>query len=825
MLTSTVRRRPFTVFRLVAVTLLVGAPLLAAQQPAESSAREVSSRQGLIPNVGQYPDYVLWTWTSASLAATATESTLVTHERDAEADAWLPRLSIEWAPSGGAQSATWAQPLDGEMVYLKSAGQAARTWSYGRLELHTPEGEPLFSASVRQGRLDMSIGEPATCRIRSSKTPGVWHEIVRDEFTSRIGAFRLDVTRASGTHGALGLRLALDAGDGSTQAGAALPGLAWATFMGGSEQDVVREALLGADETVVAVGWTESPNYPTTPDALDSELGGNIDGLVTRVAADGSQLLSSSFLGGVWFDDIRAGELRSDGRVVVAGWTSSPEFPVTTGAFLETKKGVVDVFVTVLNPEANAIEASTFLGGAVSHQGTVVATEPRAIALRPDGGVVVAGKTSAIDFPITPGAVEAEFPTEDQAAFVTRLSPDLGHLEYSTFLGGSGQVSVLSVAVSSDGEATVVGQGDKDFPITPGTFGTIVNPLTSVAFIARLSEDGSRYVYTTVLNGFEGKTSLHDVVDAGGGEIVACGPVGTPDLPVSPDAFGGEPSAGICCFPDAYVLRIAAGATHVVWGSYLGGLDQENSPLGLAVGPSGVITVVGSTRSTDFPTTAGSTLPDDPPGAQELYVTRFHPDGKQLSYSTYLGGPGSDGGPTGSSHRGPVFLVPDGSVIVSGTAGPGFPTTPGAAFGTHMGALDGMVARLTMLPAGVERFGAPSPDELGGPRLSVHHAPLLDTTDFALLVTGAPPDSAGLLAFAAGGLPAPIAAAGAQLWLQPESLWLVPWSTDERGFSQARLAIPNLPALIGFSSAAQSFWMQPEGWVASDALSVVVGEG
>ena len=90
----------------------------------------------------------------------------------------------------------------------------------------------------------------------------------------------------------------------------------------------------------------------------------------------------------------------------------------------------------------NGLLYGTYLGGSDQD-------EPRDVAVGPDGSTYVAGWTFSRDFPTTPGAFDTTNDNGD--AFVSRLDPTGSNLVYSTFLGGSGIDTGLSIAVGPDG--------------------------------------------------------------------------------------------------------------------------------------------------------------------------------------------------------------------------------------------------------------------------------------------------------------------------------------------------------------------------------------
>jgi hypothetical protein len=125
----------------------------------------------------------------------------------------------------------------------------------------------------------------------------------------------------------------------------------------------------------------------------------------------------------------------------------------------------------------------------------------------------------------------------------------------------------------------------------------------------------------------------------------------------------------------------------LVYSSYLGGGSLENTSHAIAVDAAGNAYVAGTTRSTDFPTTAG-VLDTTLDGTHDIAVTKLNPSGSGQVYSTYLGGPSAD---TGAE----VEVDTAGNAyVMGGSAGPSYPTTAGAFDTSHNGLNDVVVSKL-----------------------------------------------------------------------------------------------------------------------------------
>ena len=138
------------------------------------------------------------------------------------------------------------------------------------------------------------------------------------------------------------------------------------------------------------------------------------------------------------------------------------------------------------------------------------------------------------------------------------------------------------------------------------------------------------------------------------------------DFPVTSGAFDESYNN----FNDAFVLKLSANGTSLAYASYLGGSSFDGST-DIAVASDGSAFVIGSTESSDFPTT-GSAFDQTLGGDNDGFGARISADGSALSYATFLGGSSYDYANSG-------VLDSSNNVYVTGsTSSADFPTTSGA---------------------------------------------------------------------------------------------------------------------------------------------------
>ena len=208
-----------------------------------------------------------------------------------------------------------------------------------------------------------------------------------------------------------------------------------------------------------------------------------------------------------WFDlgGLRGIAADAEGNLYVTGTTSSTDFPATFGAFQTAcvpdtvgPNYCHDAFVLKLNSDGAALIYATFLGGSS-------ADGARGIAADTSGNAYVAGNTSSVDFPTTPGAFQPSCAVTPETggcadAFVTKLGPDGSALVYSTFLGGTGTDSAVGVALDASGNAYVGGYTtSSDFPTVNALQPTF--PGGQDGFVTKLNAEGTALVYSTYLGG------------------------------------------------------------------------------------------------------------------------------------------------------------------------------------------------------------------------------------------------------------------------------------------------------------------------------------
>jgi hypothetical protein len=320
---------------------------------------------------------------------------------------------------------------------------------------------------------------------------------------------------------------------------------------------------------------------------------------------------------------------------------------------------------------------STYLGGSA-------ADKALSILVDGTGNTYVAGLTQSIDFPTANAAQPVLNGATD--VFISKINASGTALVYSTYLGGSDIDAASGIARDAAGNVYVTGYtASSNFPVTANALQSSLNGTARDAFVAKLGTSGALQ-YSTYLGGSNLDVANAIAVDSAGNAYVT-GYTCSPDFPVvnafQPFLKGGPYG----CFSgwDAFLSKLDASGTALVYSTYFGGFSQDEAKA-IAVDAAGRAHITGYTWSDDLPT-AGSQL-SAYRGSADPFVSRFSATGG-LDYATYFAGTGHD---EGSS----IALDAGGALYVAGyTQSVDFPTVN--AFQTDLhGPEDGFVFKLAL---------------------------------------------------------------------------------------------------------------------------------
>lgn len=317
------------------------------------------------------------------------------------------------------------------------------------------------------------------------------------------------------------------------------------------------------------------------------------------------------------------------GNVFVGGVTNGPGF-LTSGAFQGTPGGGKEGFITKFGPGGTPMIFSTFFGGGRDDLINAIAVSGRA------GNVYFTGETESTNVPTFNPFQPANGGGVD--GFVGELNAAGNGLVFGSFLGGPGDDRAADVVLDPAGDIFITGAASLGFPMRnpfQGTFGG--GPVDGFATL--LNPAGTQIMSSTYLGGSGSDQATNAVYDASSGTWFLCAWSDSTNLQTTAGAYQPTNHGGI----DMFLSRLNAQGTTLMMLTYFGG-NQTDIPHGMAVGPTGILSVGGETSSTDLFTLNGF-QPQYGGGKTDGFLTEFNPANPGpsfVTYSSFFGGNGDD---------------------------------------------------------------------------------------------------------------------------------------------------------------------------------------
>lgn len=421
------------------------------------------------------------------------------------------------------------------------------------------------------------------------------------------------------------------------------PVLSYATFVGGSGLDQCWDIAVDDAGYAFVVGETESVRltglrivstnaFQTNYQGGQASVAG--DAFVAKLNPDGTSFEWFTYLGGSDLDGALAVALGTGGEPVIAGFTTSTNFPLTAGAYQTvvggdtnryTGRKLYDAFVTRLRADGSGLVSSTLFGG----EGEDQALD---LVLAADQSAVLVGSTSSTNLPLV-GATDGGAYSGTRDGFLAVVKADGTALLRSRFFGGSGRDSAEGVALNPAGDiAHVVGLTEStNFPVVAALQSTNSGGFDVFAAGVRLSDGSTEYA--TYLGGEADEYGYR--VNVGlGGQVWVAGVTFSTNLPlVSPMQ---STNAG---FSDALLARLSPDGKALEMCSFFGG-TLEDSFWDVRVDTAGRVHLAGETLSRSLPGMDTNSVFGTNTGLSEILIVRLETDGTPMT--SLYGAPGDE---------------------------------------------------------------------------------------------------------------------------------------------------------------------------------------
>jgi hypothetical protein len=182
--------------------------------------------------------------------------------------------------------------------------------------------------------------------------------------------------------------------------------LVYSTLLGGAGTDAAYAVAVDGDGNAYLTGYTSSSEFPVrgalqpgiNQGCASPPIGPNVlgplgspyksgDAFVSKINAEGTALVYSTYLGGTCADQGQGIAVDSSGSAYVAGVTKSLDFPATSGAVQPVFTSANNSgFLVKISPSGGSLVYATYLGGVGDDLATAVAVDA-------DGNAFVTGSS------------------------------------------------------------------------------------------------------------------------------------------------------------------------------------------------------------------------------------------------------------------------------------------------------------------------------------------------------------------------------------------------------------------------------------------------
>ena len=254
-----------------------------------------------------------------------------------------------------------------------------------------------------------------------------------------------------------------------------LSGLAFSTYIGGSDNDAGYALALDDTLNIYITGGTRSADFPVTTGSYKTTYGGGkCDGYVCKIKANGSAMMHSSFIGTNNYDQSYFVQLDKQQQVYLYG-QSLGNMPITAGVYSNANS---KQFIQKLNSQLNTLVASTVFGNG---NGTINIS-PSAFSVDCAGNIYLSGWGGNIIFlnpttgmPLTSNAIQST--TDAYNFYLMVLGPNMNSLIFGSYFGGALSHEHVDGGTSRFDKRGIIYQsvcagcgGNDDFPVTPGAW-------------------------------------------------------------------------------------------------------------------------------------------------------------------------------------------------------------------------------------------------------------------------------------------------------------------------------------------------------------------
>jgi gliding motility-associated-like protein len=282
------------------------------------------------------------------------------------------------------------------------------------------------------------------------------------------------------------------------------PSLVFCSFSGSTADNWGFTATYGPDGSMYGGGIVFASGFPVSPGAFqtnfgggssNNNFGGGFDIGIIKLTPNGNNRVYATYIGGSGNEMPQSLVCDPQGQLVIAGRSSSADYPTKPTGNLNGSGGGFDIILTKLNATGTALIGSKRIGGGGDDGANITAYGGGATSLQHNYGdearseVITDGAGNIYLASCTQSSGTNGFPlisafqttngggTHNQDAVVLKTSPDVSTLLFSTYLGGDGDDAAYVIDINpASGNIYVAGGTVSSTNSFPGNHSGTVGP-------------------------------------------------------------------------------------------------------------------------------------------------------------------------------------------------------------------------------------------------------------------------------------------------------------------------------------------------------------
>jgi len=298
------------------------------------------------------------------------------------------------------------------------------------------------------------------------------------------------------------------------------PTLIFVSLTGSTGSNWGFTATYGPDGSFYSGGINIQAGFRVSPGAFQTNWGGGVgnepsDISIMKLSPDGTTRIYATYIGGSGDEQPHSLVVDKSGNLILAGRTSSANYPTTGNSFFGNGGGGgFEIVVTKLNATGTALIGSRKIGGSGDDGVNINPTRGGASSLQQNygddgrseviidgaGDIFVASCTRSTNFPATANAFQTISGGGAQDGVVLKLDPNITSLSFASYLGGNGEDAAYVLSLSPTGEIYVGGgTASTDFPGTSAGVISSSNNGGIDGFVSIVSNNGNSLIKSTYL--------------------------------------------------------------------------------------------------------------------------------------------------------------------------------------------------------------------------------------------------------------------------------------------------------------------------------------